>query len=873
MQGNLHPPKLAEKLLSRLCKDELLEEIMGDLYQYHHDLAHLPGWKQRLYYWFHVFNFLRPFALKNSRIKNSNIYDMYKNYFKIGYRNLLRNKGYSMINIGGLALGLTIAMLIGLWVYDELSYDTFHANYDKIGRARQHVTLNGQVDVGPAVSMPVGPTIRAEHGEDVEALAYASWSMDYNLTFGDKTIKTMGNYMGKESIRMFTLPMIKGSEDALEQPNSIILNASLARSIFGDEDPMNKVLRIDNNLNVQVTGIFEDLPHNSTFGHLTFIAPWELYVSDQLWVQNAIKEQNWGNNSFQLFLQMADHVTIEAFNQKIETMMHDHIDEGHRAYQPKIVIYPMRDWHLRSSWVNGVQSGGAIQYVWLFGTIGFFVLMLACINFMNLSTAQAEKRAREVGIRKTMGSLRHQLVGQFLSESFLTVLLAFALANALVFLAIPYFNQLADKQVTLPLNEPLFWAVSVLILTLTALIAGSYPAFYLSSFKPVGILRGTIKAGKSSAWFRKGLVITQFSVSVMLIIGSLMVRKQIEFTKERPIGYDNSGTIMVYQGTPDFEGKFELLRTALKSNGAITEMAESDSPLTGVWSNSSNFSWEGKDPSFQTNFATIRVSRSFGETIGWRIKEGRTFSFDYATDSAAVILNEAAVKYMNIQDPVGKLITWENNADFRIVGVVDNILMESPFQEIRPTLYYINEGDVYAWLQLKLNPDKSLANSLALTEEVFREVMPAVPFDYKFADQEHAWKFAYEERIGKIAGIFAVFAVLISCLGLFGLSSYVAEQRTKEIGVRKVLGASVWQLWQMMSREFVFLVGIACMVALPLAYYFVDNWLDNYAYRTAISWWVLAGSIVLALLTTLLTVSYQSITAARMNPTESLRSE
>lgn len=787
----------------------------------------------------------------------------------------MRHKGYSFINVGGLAVGIAVAMLIGLWISDELSYDRYHTNYDRVAQVMQHQTFNGRKGTEYSIPIPLATELQKSYGNDFKYLVMASWMGGHILSYENKKFSKTGNYMDVDAPRLLDLKMLKGTLDGLKEPGSILLSQSEAKAFFQDKDPMNELMRIDNKLDVKVTGVYEDLPFNSQFRELSFIVPWELYVSSEAWVKTARDESHWGNNSFQLYAQLADHADIDNVNAKIINAKQDNVSQDDKQFKAEIFLHPMKDWHLKSSWENGVYTAGYIQYVWLFGTVGIFVLLLACINFMNLSTARSEQRAKEVGIRKSIGSLRSQLINQFLSESFLIVILAFILAVALVTLCIPSFNQLTDKKLILPLTNISFWLVTVAFILVTGFLAGSYPALYLSSFQPVKVLKGTFRVGRFASMPRRVLVILQFTVSVTLIIGTAVVYNQIQFTKNRPIGYDRDGIIMIQMTSPDFRGKYDLLRSELKNAGAIEEMTTSYSPLTGVWSNSGGFNWEGKDPALQAEFATISVTHDFGNVVGWTIKEGRDFSRDFASDSVGFIINEAAVKFMGLKNPVGTVVRWgdeKDGQDFKIIGVVDDLLMESPFKAVKQSIYFINYNNVN-WIELKLNPKASISESIARVETIFKKYLPMVPFEYQFVDDVHAEKFASEERVGKLSAIFAVLAIFISCLGLFGLASFVAEQRTKEIGIRKVLGASVANLWQMLSKDFVVLIIISCFLAIPIAYYFLNDWLMAYEYRTEISWWIFLATGIGALIITLLTVSFQAIKAALMNPVKSLRSE
>jgi len=798
---------------------------------------------------------------------------MLTNYLKIAWRNLLKNRTSSMINIGGLSIGMAVAMLIGLWIWDEVTFDRYHDNYDQVAQVYQHQTWNGNVYTGQALPFPLGEELRSSYGSDFKYIAMASWQGDHLLSKDNKHLNKNGIYIDRDGPRILSLKMVKGTNDGLTNPNSILISESTAKAFFGDADPMDQPMKIDSKLNVKVTGVFEDLPYSTSFRDLKFIAPWDLYKTSEGWLKSAATQ--WQNNSFQCFVQINDRAGFASVNQRIEKAKQNKVSEEDKKFNARIFLHPMQDWHLRSSWKESKQIGGQIEYVWMFAVIGVFVLLLACINFMNLSTARSEKRAKEVGIRKTVGSVRQQLIGQFLVESLLVACIAFVLSLLLTLLVLPWFNQVADKQMHILWGNGWFWLAGLGFTFITGLIAGSYPAFYLSSFQPVKVLKGTFKAGRLAALPRKVLVVTQFAVSVALIICTIVVYRQIQHTKDRPVGYDRSNLVTVMMQTPDFYGKYDVLRNELKRRDAIMEMSESSSPVTAVWSNNGGFSWEGKDPDLDTDFATVWVTAEYGKTVGFEILEGRDFSRDFRGDSASIIVNEAAVRFMNIKDPVGKIMQWENpsgTGNFTIIGVVKDMVMSSPYEPVKQAVYLFNDENVNV-INLRLNPEKSTAASLGIIEKVFKEVIPAAPFEYQFADLEYARKFANEERVGKLAGFFAILAIIISCLGLFGLASFVAEQRIKEIGIRKIVGASVFNVWTLLSKDFMILVGIACLIAVPVAYYYVHGWLQGYDYRVGISWWVFAIAITGAFLLTILTVSYQAIKAALANPVKALRSE
>ncbi|RFS14071.1 ABC transporter permease [Emticicia sp. C21] len=794
---------------------------------------------------------------------------MISNYFKIAFRNLLKYKGYSFINIFGLATGMSVAILIGLWIYDELSYDKYHQNYDRIAQVMQNQNYNGQIATHTSMPHQMAQEIRNTYGSDFKYVLQSSWTSSHILTYGEKKFSKSGNFFEPQVIDMLSLKMLKGTKAALKEPNSIILSESYAKSFFGDTDPMDKLMKLDNKTDVKVTGIYEDLPYNSSFRDMYYVMPWDLYLSTNPWIKTM--DDPWSSNFTQAFAQIADNTDMATVSKKIVNVKLNKVSKEDRRYKPLLFLHPLSKWHLYPEFKDGRNIGGRIEFVWLFGIIGIFVLLLACINFMNLSTARSEKRAKEVGIRKSIGSVRSQLIVQFFSESLLVVAFAFALSLALVYFGLPFFNELADKKMTILWTNPIFWLIGIIFSILTGLIAGSYPALYLSSFQPVKVLKGTFRVGRFASIPRKVLVVLQFTVSVTLIIGTIIVFRQIQHAKNRPIGYNRDGLINIFMMTSDIHNHFEAVRNELISSGAILEMTESGSPTTAVWNTNGGFDWEGKDPGLAVDFPNNGVTHGYGKTVGWQFKQGRDFSKDFATDSAAFVINESAVKFLGFKNPIGKILKW-NGKPYTIIGVIKDMVVESPYAPTRGSLFHISK-DSESLMILKLNPDKSSREALAKIEEVFKKHNPAAPFEYKFVDEEYERKFGDEERIGKLATFFAILAIFISCLGLFGLASFVAEQRTKEIGVRKVLGASVLNLWQLLSKDFVVLVLISCFIAIPIAYFYLNSWLQRYEYRADISWWVFVASVAGALFITLLTVSFQAIRAATANPVKSLKTE
>lgn len=792
---------------------------------------------------------------------------MFKNYFKTAWRSLLKDKMHSLINIIGLSLGMSVAILIGLWTYDELSFDKKFENNSRIAQVIQNVTNNGEVQTWWNTPYPLAEELRTNYGADFKHIVMAV-SNYHIVTINNKKLNDRGGFFEKEMPDMFTLNMLKGKRNALYDPTAVIISASTAKAYFGGDDPINKMIQVDQFPPLKVSGIYEDFPRNSSFSGLNFIASWDFFYKNAA-VGNS--EDPWRPNFVSLFAQINNNVDFETVSARIKDAKLKKVNPQLQKKKPALFLMPMSKWHLYSEFKEGKNVGGAIKYVHIFVVIGIFVLLLACINFMNLSTAKSEKRAKEVGIRKTIGSLRSQLIWQFFSESFLTVLFAFVLAVLLAALALPVFNQIANKQMDILWNMPLFWMISIAFIIATALIAGSYPAFYLSSFRPVKVLKGTFKAGRNASIPRKVLVVMQFTVSVTLIIGTVIVYQQIQFAKNRPVGYSRANLVNIYTSNSNIHDHFDAVKDELIRTGAITSFAESESPTTGIWNSTSGFSWPEKDPNLSTDFGVVNASYDYGNTIDWQIKEGRGFSRAFATDSFAVILNEAAARYMNLKNPVGQTITWWNQP-LKIIGVIHNMVIESPYTEVRPVIYTLlrEQGNV---VLLKLAPSVSAQTAMDNIGQVFRKFNPDQPFDYKFVDEDYAAKFGNEERIGKLAGIFAVLAVVISCLGLFGLTSFVAEQRKKEIGVRKVLGASIFNVWNLLSKDFIILVVISFLLAFPLSYYFMHGWLDNYSYRTTLSWWIFVAAGIGCLIITIVVVSMQAIKAAVANPVKSLRTE
>jgi putative ABC transport system permease protein len=787
---------------------------------------------------------------------------MLKNYFKVAWRNLVKSKTSSVVNIGGLAVGMFVAILICLWMWDELSYNHYHQNYERLGIAMSVETINGATTAESFASVPLRDALHNSFPDDFKNMALAAQTNQI-LRNGDKSIGQAGLWAQSAFPAMFTLKMLKGNSGSLIDPSAMLLSSSTAKALFGDMDPVNQTVLLSNKTTMKVSGVYEDLPRNSSFAETQFLLSWNNKDNPGMQLSD-----DWINHHFQLFVQLSDKSSFKEISAKIKDITKPHI----KGAWEEIMLHPMDKWLLYNKFDNGKMVGGRLQFVWLFGIICVFVLLLACINYMNLSTARSGKRAREVGIRKVLGSMQRQLMGQFLGESMLVTFTALILSIVLAQLSLSYFNTLAGKHIVIPYTEPVFWLLILGFTIFTGLIAGSYPALYLSGFQASKVLKGTFRAGRAGALARRALVVIQFTVSITLITGTIVIFRQIQYAKNRPVGYSREGLLTINMSTPELKDQFDVLRNELLGTGAVENMAASSSPSTEVQNSMMGYDWEGRDPNSVPIIGTLFISQEFGKTIGWNITEGRDFSKDFPADSGAFILNEAAVKFTGLKNPVGKNIRWHGK-DNLIVGVVNDMVMQSPYMPAEPVFFTLTPNSRIHVITIKINPSVFIHEAIAAIAPVFKKYNPGSPFEYQFTDDNYNLKFSGEEQIGHLATIFAVFAIFISCLGLFGLSSFIAEQRTKEIGVRKVLGASVFNIWRLLSKEFVILIMISLLISVPVAFYFMNNWLQNYPYRISLSWWIFATTGFGALFITLLTVSFQAVKAAVADPVKSLRTE
>jgi putative ABC transport system permease protein len=794
---------------------------------------------------------------------------MFRNYFKTSWRNIIKEKGYSGFNILGLAIGMAVALVIGLWVQYQLSYDRFLPDYGQAYRTMVRSSRNGVVEAGGwATCLPLADAIKKDVPE-VKYVARADFGSQHSLMVGDKKLYSKGMFAGEDFLKIFKYPLLQGhAEDVLKQPASIVLTRSTAIALFGHTDPVNKIVRLDNLHDVKVSGVLADLPGNSSLS-FDYIIPFSYYIQTQDWIRGNI--DNWNMDPIQTFIALQPHADRGHADAEFKTLYKKYNHDGYQALKLEVFLHPLKDWHLYSDFKNGVASGGFIDYVRMFSIIGMLVLVIACINFTNLSIVRSERRAREVGVRKAMGSLKRHIIVQFLMESVLITLMAFVLGLMLLSVSLPAFNTLTTSAIAIPWSSVPFWAVMLSYVLLTGLLAGSRPAFYLSSFRPVKVLKGSFQTGRTTAPVRKVLVVLQFTCSVALIISTVIVYQQIQYARNRPTGFDADRLIMT-DASSDLDHNYAALKNDLLRTGLVTGVTKATTPATDLYSWTGVDDWQGRYTDESLGVANVGITDDYFKTVGMQLIKGRDFARGMVSDTLDVILNEAAVARLRFKDPVNQIIFWNNHRKIRVIGVVRNALMMSPFLPAEPTFFTYTPS----WsssVMYRLAPGADAGAAIAKFAPIFSKYNPAYPYSYHFADDRYAAKFSGEVLIGQLAGIFAALAIFISCLGLFGLAAYVAQQRTKEIGIRKVLGASVTQVWMLLSKEFIILVMLSCVIASPVAFYFMHGWLQAYYYRISIGPGVFIVSAAAAVVVTIITISLQAIRAALMNPVASLRSE
>ncbi len=786
------------------------------------------------------------------------------NYFKIAIRSLLKNPIFSFINIAGLSIGLACSMLILLWVWDEVTFDQYFSKYDNLYEVYSNSSIDKGIVTGESVPYQVKDALLSRDAR-IKRTVRTNWGEGALLAVGDTKLNKVGLWVTESFFDMFEFQILKGTTSALDDPRTIVLTASTAKAFFGDEDPMGKMILVDNSGELKVTGVVADLPANTTFSGNQFFIAYGYYELTQSWVANV--KDKWDNNVSKVYVELEPGTP----SVEIDKAIHGLIAEKKKELDNvSLFLHPMSHWHLYTNFTNGKESGGMITYVRLFSGIAIFILVIACINFMNLATARSERRAREVGIRKSIGSRRKELIFQFLGESVLLALVAFLVSIVLVELSLPLYNQLVSKNLVIDYSSTKFWILGLGLTLITGILAGSYPAFYLSSFNPVQVLKGKAQVSRGSATPRQALVTLQFGFSILLIIAAVVVYKQIDHLRQRDVGYDRDNLLLIWT-TSDIEKNYRPLKTELLASGMVESMTKSNSPITAIFSTNTLDSWPGKQPGQRIEFTTIATEYDYTKTMGIKMLQGRDFSPERRRDTAAMIINQATVDVLNLQNPIGVVLKmWEQ--DWEVIGVTENILMGSASRTIEPMIMVMSP----TWtstITVRLSSSDNLQETLAGVEKIFRKHNPAYPFEYRFADVEFEKKFATFSMIGQLSNVFTALALIITALGLFGLAAFATEQRSKEISIRKVMGATVPGLVLLITRDFSRLVIIAFIIAAPLGWYFMNNFLERYTYRIDVPIWVLPVAGLSALLLTVAIVSSQALKSAVANPSQALRSE
>ncbi len=789
---------------------------------------------------------------------------MFKLNLKIALRNLWKNKGFSVINIGGLAIGLASCMILLLYIGYEWSYDKQTTNSDKTYVVYQNSEANGKI-----FSWAWTPNVMADEvQEKITGVKYASRStypMTKLITVGDEKISSRANFVDQNFLKILDYKFIKGNpNEVLKGVNTIILTESFAKKLFGDEDPINKTVKLENQDVLKVEAVIEDVPANSSL-YFECLMPWALFEKREPWA----KEGTWGNNMCLTMVQLKDNKYFDQANAEMKGIY----NRNQKENDAEALLHPLTKWHLYGDFVNGKSVGGKIDQLKIFLLLAFCILLIACVNFMNLSTARSEGRAKEVGVRKAIGSSRQSLISQFFLESWLITFIATVIAFILVEISLPYFNNLLNIELQIDYNNITFWITLLALMIFTGFTAGSYPALYLSSFEPIKVLKGLKIKSDSSVSVRKVLVVIQFVFAACLIICTSVIYQQLNYVKNKPIGYDKANLIQVaVQGNMADRSKQELLKNQLISSGAATNVTFFSKDITENGNNTTGVSWEGKNPTESILFNTRGIGSDFIKTIGTELVSGREFLAIAQNDSLSLMLNEAAVKMMRLKNPIGVIINW-NGMRFTNVGVVKDFVVESAYQKVAPMLFYPGYRDDAAVMLVRLNSNQNISSSLEKIDLLVKEIEPNYPISRKFVDESFAVKFQDEKLLGTLSNWFGGFAIFISCLGLLGLALFMAEQRKKEISIRKVLGASTTNILTLLNKDFIKLVAIANIIAFPLAYIIINKWLSAFEYRVSISFLPFALAIAISIVIAVLTVSIQSIKVAKANPIDALKYE
>ena len=789
---------------------------------------------------------------------------MIRNYFKIAWRNLIRNKAFSLINILGLALGMACSLLIMLWIQDERNVDAFHANGKQLYQVYERNFFDGKIEA----DYPTQALLAEELKRVIPEIKNAS-SLEWNTTntfeAGEKIDKMEGSFAGEDFFTMFSYPLLQGSaQSALNTLNGIAISRKMAEHFFGSpEKAIGQTIRYENYDDLQVTAVFENIPANSS-QHFDFLRSWLAFKKENNnWISN------WGNTDAPTFVQLRKDANVAAVAAKIKDFVYRYKEKS-KGFVMELALQPYTEKYLHSTFKNGQLAGGRIEYVRLFTLVALFILLIACINFMNLATARSAKRAKEVGVRKVVGAVRFALIGQFIGEAMLLTFFSFIIAIVLVAAFLPAFNSLTGKQLSLSADEPIFWLRLIGLLASVGFVAGSYPALFLSSLKPIRVLKGSLKFNRGATFFRKGLVVFQFALSIIFIVAMIVIFRQLNYIQTKNIGYDRENLLYIpVEG--ELATKYSLFKEeASKINGikAITKMRQ---PPTLIGNHTGDIKWIGKDANTVASFVNSAVGYDFVKTLNLKLSEGRDFSRDYGTDSTSYLINETALAKIGYKDPIGKTLWWGNH-EGKIIGVLKDFHFASMHQEIEPFIARLEENRQWATILVRTEAGKN-KEAIAGLERISKAINPKFPFTYKFSDQEFDKLYRSEQVINKLANYFAILAIFISCLGLFGLATFAAGQRTKEISVRKVLGASVPNILALLSGNFLQPVAIAILIACPVAWYAMNKWLEDFAYKITIDWGVFGLAALLTVCIALLTISYQAIKAAVANPVKSLRTE
>lgn len=791
---------------------------------------------------------------------------MIRNYFKISFRSLFKNRLYSLLNILGLSIGFAATLIIAFWVKSELAFNTYNRNYESLGMLQKNLLYNGNINTTESNSVPLAAALRSEYGQYFDEVVVSSFGGEQALRFKDASVVKRGYFMEKGGHKILDLQMLKSAPIFPLDPTSVLISEKTAWALFGKENPINQIVNFNTKANLKVAGVYKDFPVNSTFRNVDFYADFEAYANMEEWVRDS--KPLWEENSFPIYVKIAANTNFETVSKTIAKIAQPHTKD---KSQPEIFIHPMAKWRLYPSFENGQAVGSGLTNLIIFASIGFFILLLAIINFVNLVTARASIKAKEIGVRKAIGSTRKGILQMVYTEVSILVFIAGFLGLVLSQAFMGWFNTLTAIKIQINILDPVFLLQFVAIMSFIVLIAGIYPALYLSSFSPIKILKGMKIGSGKEVVLRKTLVVFQFTISIVMLVAMLVISQQLKHGMSRPLGYDKNRLIQIQKTTPNLRGHFWAMREQLLASGAVEEMAEMNTPMNESWHNQSGINWRGKPQNSSESFAQVIVTPEFGKTVNWKVVEGRDFSRKFSTDTSAVILNKSAAKLIGFKKPLNESIELEGK-QFAIVGIAEDIIFDSPYDNAKPTVFFMRLANA-PFITLKLAENLSSTESVARIEKVLKDFDREANLNIKFADHQLESKFWQEKRALEMISIFTFIAILICCLGLFGLATFTAERRIKEIGIRKVLGASVVGITALLSKDFLKLVFTALLLAGPISYYFMNQWLQGFVYHIELEWWIFVSAGAMAILIAFLTVGYQSIKAALVNPVKSLKSE